>query len=413
MKWNARSSTVAVVVFLSVAAYGADSPRFRGPEGDGVFPETGLPKQWPQGGPKLAWSVQGLGKGFSSPVVVKDAVYVTGMDGQGQGCLFAFGSDGSQKWKTAYGPEFAQGGPAKPGTRGTPTVDGDQVFVMTSFGKLLVFDAAKGQAVKTIDVLDRFGAAQAKFGFAECVLVDGQKVVCTPGSPGAALAALDRKTGETIWQTQGFGQPSAYCSARLIRHGQKPMIVTMMEKAVIAVDPDTGKVLWQYDYPQRFGVQPNPPLYRDGMLYICSGAGAGGAMLALADDGQSVTLVWMDKTLDCQMHGVVALDGCIYGTAQSGNKGLVCLDWKTGKAMWNAADIKAGVVISADGMLYVYADSGTMYLVKPSPESFQPAGQFAVTQGTEEHWTHPTIANGRLYIRHGDVLMAYDIKAGS
>ena len=141
--------------------------------------------------------------------------------------------------------------------------------------------------------------------------------------------------------------------------------------------------------------------------------GAGGAMLALAQDGRSVPPRWTDKTLDCQMHGTVVLDGLIYGTAQSAKKGLVCLDWATGGVKWNVPEIEQGVVIAADGMLYVYAANGGMYLVKPSGERFQPVGKFAVTRGTEEHWAHPTIANGRLYIRHGDAMMAYNIKSGS
>ncbi|MFC1637096.1 PQQ-binding-like beta-propeller repeat protein, partial [Planctomycetota bacterium] len=143
------------------------------------------------------------------------------------------------------------------------------------------------------------------------------------------------------------------------------------------------------------------------------GGGSGGIQLALADDGLSVTPQWTDKTLDPQMHGVVLVDGCIYGTAQSANKGLVCLDWKTGKVLWNAPAVKLASVVSADGMLYVYGDDGTVRLVKPDREAFTPVGQFTVTQGAEQHWAHPTIANGRLYIRHGDALMAYDIKAGS
>jgi outer membrane protein assembly factor BamB len=415
-----------MMIVLGVAVDGADCPRFRGPAGDGTFPETGLLKKWPDSGPKLAWSVSGLGKGYSSAAVVDGTIYVTGMDDQQQGHLFAFGLDGSPKWKTAYGPELGQRGPAKPGTRGTATIDTDttlrsgaslrstsRIFLMTGFGKLVMIEPAKGQVLRTIDLLERFGAAQAKFGFAECVLVDGQKVICTPGGPDASLAALDKNTGETIWQTKGLSQPSACCAARLIRHGGRRLVVTMVEQGVVGVDPDTGKVLWQREHLHGAGVQPNPPLYEDGMLYICSGMGAGGAMLALADDGLSVTPKWTDKTLDCQMHGVVLIDGYIYGTAQSANKGLVCLELKTGKVMWNTPVIIRGVVISADGMLYVYAEDGTMHLVEPSAEAFEPVSHFAVSQGTEEHWAHPTISNGRLYVRHGDALMAYDIKAGS
>jgi outer membrane protein assembly factor BamB len=412
MKRIAIFSMFIVTIVLAARVRGGDCPRFRGPEGDGVFSETGLLKKWPDGGPKLAWSVKELGKGFCSATVAGGTVYVTGMDGENQGYLFAFGLDGSQKWKINYGPEMGKSGPARPGTRGTATIDGNRIYVMSSFGKIVTIDAAKGQVLKTVDLLKRFGAEQAKFGFAECVLVDGGKIICTPGGPEASLAALNKSTGETVWQTKGLSLPSGYCSPRLIKRGSQRLVLTMLEKALVAVDPDTSKVLWQHEYPQRYGVQPNPPLYEDGMIYICSGAKAGGQMLALADDGLSVTPKWSDKTLDCQMHGMVLIDGYIYGAAQS-TPSLVCLELKTGKVMWTTTDTGRGVVVSADGMLYVYSEKGLMHLVKPDPKAFVPVSQFTVPEGTDEHWAHPTIANGRLYIRHGDALMAYDIKAGS
>jgi len=412
MKRIALFSMFVVIIASAVRAHGGDCPRFRGPAGDGLFNETGLLKKWPDAGPKLAWSVKGLGKGFCSPTVAGGTIYVTGMDDKNQGYLFAFGPDGSRKWKTNYGPEMGKNGPARPGTRGTATIDDNRIFVMSSFAKLVTLDPAKGQVLKSVNLLERFGAEQAKFGFAECVLVDGGKVICTPGGPDASLAALDKNTGETVWQTKGLSQSSGYCSARLIRRGSQRLVLTMLEKALVAIDPDTGKLLWLHEYPQRYSVQPNPPLYDDGMIYICSGAKAGGQMLALADDGLTVTAKWSDKTLDCQMHGVVLIDGYIYGTAQSTPR-LVCLELKTGKVMWTTTDTGRGVVVSADGMLYVYSEKGVMHLVKPDPKAFVPVSQFTVSEGTDEHWAHPTIANGRLYIRHGDALMAYDIKAGS
>jgi len=239
-------SMLIVMVVSGVSVYAGDCPRFRGPAGDGKFEETGLLKKWPEGGPKLAWSAKGLGKGFSSATIVNETVYVTGMDDQNQGYLFAFNMDGSPKCKTAYGPELEKRGPAVPGT---PVIDGDRIFLMTGFGKLITFEAATGKVLKTIDLLEQFGAEQAKFGFAECVQVDAKNVICTPGGPDASLVALNKNTGETVWQTKGLSQPTAYCAARIINHGGKQLLVTMVEKALVAVDPDTGKVLWQYDYP--------------------------------------------------------------------------------------------------------------------------------------------------------------------
>jgi len=401
------------MIISAAIVHSEDCPRFRGPACDGMFSETELLKKWPVSGPKLAWSVKGLGKGYSSAIVVDGTIYVTGMDEQEQGFLFAFDIDGSKKWKTPYGPELGKSGPAVAGTRGSASISGDRIFVMSGFGKLHIFERENGRLLKTIDLLEQSGAGQAKFGFAECVLVDGKKVICTPGGPDATLMALDKETGEILWQTKGFSQQSAYCSARLINHGGRRLVITLVEKGIVAVDPENGKVLWQHEQPNRFGVRSSPPLYADGKIYFCAGGGSGGIQLALAEDGMSVAPTWTDKTLDPQMHGVVLLDGCIYGTAQSGNKGLVCLDWKTGKVLWNAPEVKMGVVVSADGMLYVYAGNGTLYLVKPNPMAFEPVSKFIISEGTDEHWAHPTIANGRLYIRHGDALMAYNIKAGS
>jgi len=400
-----------LMLILAAIVHAEDCPRFRGQACDGIFSETGLLKKWPEGGPKLTWSVKNLGKGYSSATVVDGTVYVTGMNEQKQGYLFAFNIDGSPKWKTPYGPEMDKTGPAVAGTRGSASISGDRIFVMNSFGKLIIFEREKGQLLKSIDLLELSGAKQARFGFAECVLVDGRKVICTPGGPDASLMAIDKESGQIIWRTKGLSQQSAYCSAKLIRHGDQQLVITLVEKGIVAVDPDTGKVLWQHEQPNMFGVRSSPPLYADGMIYFCAGGGSGGMQLALAENGKSVTPTWTDKTLDPQMHGAVLINGCIYGTAQSGNKGLVCLDWKTGKVMWNAPEVKMGVVVSADEMLYVYNGDDTVYLVKPNSKAFEPVSQFTVSEGTNEHWAHPTIANGSLYIRHGDALMAYNIKA--
>ena len=226
--------SILTLLALAVNAYCGNCPRFRGPNGDGQFDETGLLKKWPDGGPKLAWSVDGLGKGYSSAAIADGTIYVTGMDDKQQGYLFAFNLDGTPKWKTVYGEELPQKGPAVAGTRGTPTIDKDRIFVMTGFGKLITLETTKGQAVRSVDLPEIFGAEQARFGFAECVLVDGEKVICTPGGPNASLVALNRDTGEVIWKTKDLSQQSACCSARIINHAGKKQIVTMLADSVVA-----------------------------------------------------------------------------------------------------------------------------------------------------------------------------------
>lgn len=397
-----------LVLVVASAVDGADSPRFRGPAGDGVYAETGLLKSWPAGGPKLAWSVKGLGVGFSSAVVAGGTVYVTGQDAAGQGQLFAFALDGTPKWKVSYGEEVGKRGPAQPGARGTPTVDGDNVYVVSGFGRLVTVDAKEGKVTGTIDLVKRFGAEVARYGNAESVLVDGDRIICTPGGKDASVVALNKKTGETVWQTKGLGEAPGYCSARVISHGGRRIVTTVLNTSIVGIDAGTGEVLWKHAHPQRNGVQPNPPVYADGMLYATSG-GAPGVMLELSADGAGAAQKWSDANLDPSMHGVVLLDGCVYG---AGRRALVCLELKTGKVLWSEPKIQRGaVVVAADGMLYVYGSDGTVRLAKPAADSFQPVGSFKVDQGSGMHVAHPTIAEGKLFVRHGDVLLAYDIKA--
>ena len=321
MRGSLVVSILAGVIALAGAVEAADCPRFRGPDGDGVFRETGLMKKWPQGGPKLAWTVKGLGQGYSSAVVANGDVYVTGMDEKNQGSLFAFALDGSAEWKVAYGQEPGKSGPMESGTRATPTIDGERAYLVTGPGKFIAFDAAKGQVLKTVDLLEQFKVKQAQFGFAEAVLVDGNKLIVTVGAPDASLVAFDKNTGKVLWQSKGLSQAPGCCSPRFINHNGRKLILTMLAQAVAAVDPATGEVVWQHEFPQRAGVQPNPPLYQDGMIYVSSGMGTGGAMLSLAETNPNTAAKWTDKTLDCQMQGTLLIVGYIYGTAQSGNKG--------------------------------------------------------------------------------------------
>ncbi len=404
-----------LVMMVSVgSAFGADSPRFRGPAGNGCFPETGLLKTWPADGPKLAWSAKGLGPGYSSATVVGDTVYVTGMDAQNQGILFAYTTDGTFKYKIAYGPEFVKSGPAPTGTRGTPAIEGDRAYIMSGLGAMYIVDLAKKEVVQTIDTAEQFKGVKVVFGFGECPLVIGDKVICTPGGPNASIVALDKKTGEALWKTDELSDFANYCSAQLIKHGGKDIILTAVGKSIVALDPSNGKVLWTFENITSEGrvlpIQANPPLYCDGMIFACTGLRSGGKMIALEGDKPAVEPSWADKTLDCQMHGTVLVDGYIYGTAQSGNAGLVCLEWKTGKVMWEAGEVKQAMLVTADGMLYAYGQDGVVRLVKANPAAYEPVGRFTITDGTNEHWAHPTISNGRFYIRHGDALMVYDIR---
>ncbi|MFQ6034260.1 MAG: PQQ-binding-like beta-propeller repeat protein [Sedimentisphaerales bacterium] len=409
-------SLFSVLCFLSsVFCYADDWPQFRGPNRDGKSAETGLLKEWPNGGPKLLWEVFGLGIGFSSVAVADGFVYTTGMPNS-EGFLFAYDLAGNLQWKESYGPEWRR---SHRGTRTTPTADDGRVYVFSGMGVMVCFDAKTGKKIWQVDTLKKFQGKNITWGMSGSPLIDGRKLYCTPGGKKGIMVALDKMTGQTIWATTGLDESSAYCSAILIERGGKRILVTMLQKSVICVSPDDGKLIWRFPYETPYDTAINTAVYKDGCIFVTSVVEnrftTGGLMLKLSADGTAVTKKWTNPTLDCNHGGVVLVDGYLYG---SNFKGIprgdwVCLDWDTGKVMYEAKwNGNKGSIIYADGMLYCYDENtGDVALVKASADAFEIVSSFRVTKGSGEHWAHPAISNGRLYIRHGDALMVYDIKS--
>ena len=404
MPTRALIAVLAAAVCLS-PAHADDWPQWRGPNRDGQSAETGLLKSWPQKGPKLLWTAEGLGTGWSSPAVVKGLLFVTGVHGKAE-FLYAYDLDGQLQWKEEVGPAWTR---SHPGSRYTPTVNDNDVYVLTSSGLLACYEAKTGGKWWAVDVAERFKAAQPLWGFAEGLLVDGDRILCTPGGKDASLVALDKKSGQTVWTTKGLGDASAYCSPILAAQGDTRIVVTITAQNVVGVNAATGACLWRHPFRNMYGDHCVTPIYQDGRIYAAAGYGHGGMLLRPAADGKSVTPQWTDKRLDCLHGGVVLVNGHLYGSGDR-NPNWVCLDWNTGQVRYEARGPGRGCVTYADGMLYCYSEDGVVALVPASPERFEVVSAFRVTKGSGEHWAHPVISDGRLYIRHGDALMAYDIK---
>ena len=411
-----EKSILAIIIgiLLNIQVLAADWPQWRGPNRDGKSSETGLLKKWPEGGPKLLWSIEGLGTGFSTVSIADGLLYTTGMVNR-EGILFAYDLQGNLKWKKSYGAEWRG---SSPGVRTTPTVDRDRVYVMSGNGRVVSFDAKTGEEKWAVDTLKRFDSKNIRWGISESVLIDGNNLMCTPGGKDATIVALDKMTGETVWTSKGLSEKSCYSSLILVERGGNRLVVNITENSVVGVDADTGKVLWvdkfeEYQEKPK-AINPVTPVYYNGCVYATSGYDDGGAMLELSPDGSKVSRKWVDTTLDCHHGGVVIVDGYIYGANWKNNRdgNWVCLDWDSGKVMYEKEWICKGAITYADGMLYCYEEKkGTVALVKASPEGFDIVSSFEVSKGTGKHWAHPVVCNGRLYIRHGDALMVYDIKA--
>jgi outer membrane protein assembly factor BamB len=378
--------------------------QWRGPNRDGVYPKEGLLKVWPKNGPEEIWTVDGLGDGYSSAAVTEDRVYVTGMTG-GEGFLYAFDMKGNLVWKASYGPEWNG---SRPGSRTTPTVVGNRIYLMSAKGQAVCL-GTDGEKIWSVDLVKEFGARNLQWGMTESLLVDGDHVFCTPGGRKVSIVALNRHSGKTVWEIDADGETSGYCSPCLVQHGKKRLLLTMTGGSLVGIDADKGEFLWRHSHVTDYSVNANTPLYHEGFVYAVSGYGTGGQMFQLSEDGTSIKRIWSQKKLDSQMGAAVLVDGYIYGSGHN-NRGWHCLDWKTGEVRYTAREIgNKGAIIFSDGMMYCYSESGYVGLVKPNPEEFEVVSSYRVRKGSGEHWAHPVIRDGRLYIRHGDALMVYHI----
>ena len=383
-----------------------DIAQWRGPNRDGIYNESGLLKKWPDQGPKLLWHFDELGDGHTSAAVTSTGVFTTGMIGD-KGFVFAFDLKGKLRWKTQYGAEWAV---SHNGVRSTPLVVMDKLYLLGSYGELLCLSVADGKTVWTIDVVKKYGARNIEWGLTENLLFDGKVLYCTPGGEDASLVALDRNTGKELWKSKGNGETSAYCSPMVIQLQSKKLIVTMMEKSICGFDASDGTLLWKFEHINKTNVHPNTPIYKDGYLYCTTGYAKGGVMLQLSSDGSSVTQVWKNESFDPKMGGVVVLDGRIYGTGDRSRK-FYCLDWKTGREIFSLSNLAPANIIAAEGLLYVYSETGKVSLVEPKPDGINIISTFKVPFGENPHWAHLVIKDKKLYVRHGTSLMVYDITA--
>lgn len=380
--------------------------QWRGIDRDGMYKETGLLKKWSDAGPKLLWHYDSLGAGHASAAVIDDKIFTSGVD-KGNGFVIAFDNAGKVLWKTIYGKEWMENWD---GVRSTPLIYDGKAYIMSGYGQINCLDATNGKIIWSVNAMKEYGGRNIKWGITENLLIDDGKLFCTLGGTDANIIALDKETGKLIWKSVGKGEKSAYCSPTLINHKGKKFFVTVTEAAIIGIDPATGTVLWSYDQPNKWSVHANTPLYHDGYLYHTCGYEKGGVMLKIADDGLSVTKAWANSSLDNKMGGFVLIDGRLYGSGDLKNNWF-CLDWKTGNELFSSTMIKKGNIISADGLLYCYADDGKVALVEPKADAFNLISSFAVPYGAAQHWAHLVINNKRLFVRHGTSLMVYSIAA--
>jgi outer membrane protein assembly factor BamB len=348
-----------------------------------------------------------LGEGHTSVAIANEKIYITGMHGD-RLILYVFDMNGKLLTEKEIGKEWNRN---HNGTRSSVCINDGKLYIFNALGTLFCLDETTLNAVWTKDLLSDFDGRNIMFGITENPLIVGDKIFMTPGGVKDNMVAMNKHTGELIWSSPGIGEPSSHCSPLFIGDQSVPMVVTCFEYDIVAFNAETGEVLWRRPQLSENDLNPNIPIYHDGMILSVTGYRGGAWLYRLTDGGKDAKLVWHNKEMDNQMGSAIRAGDYIYASGHQASRSWFCVDWKTGETKYQVRDIGPANVIFADGMLYVYSErDGTMNLVKPNPDKFELVSSFDVVYGTGPHWAHPVILNGVLYIRHGDALMAYKIK---
>ena len=401
---------VLIVFNGAISAGEFDWPQWQGPQRNGISKETGLLQSWPKDGPPLAWRISNIGEGFSTPSVANGRIFAMANRNNDEYVFALSEKDGKEIWAAKIGP-VRHGGGGYPGPRCTPTVDGDRVYALGLVGDLLCLDAAKGDVHWRIDLRKEFGGRSGGWGYSESPLIDGDKLIVTPGGRKATLLALNKKTGNVIWSgVIPEGDSAAYSSIRISKAAGVRQYVQFLSRGVVGVSAEDGKFLWRYNKPANGTANIATPVVHDDLVFASSDYGTGGGLVKLTKNGDGIEAdeVYFTRNMRNHHGGMILLDGYLYG-ANSGI--LVCLDFKTGDVMWNGRPAGKGSIAYADGCFYFRNERGPIFLVKANPKEYEELGRFNQPDRTRRPaWAHPVVANGRLYIADQENLFVYDVK---
>ncbi len=421
-----RFAWCLALVLPGATVFADDWPQWQGLDRTAVSQETGLLKEWPTDGPPLAWKATGVGEGMGGVAVSRGRIYTTG-DNDGSAWLYALNeSDGKLVWKAKIGRAGKYGNVFRPsGPRATPTVDDDRLYILSQHGDLVCF-TTDGKEVWRTDYIKDLAGIVPVWGFSESPLVDGDLLICTPGTQDGTLMALDKKSGKPLWKCnvpegptgdRGFLGTSgaAYSSVIVVDFEGLKHYVQLTATTLVGVSTE-GKLLWRYDRASNtHRINCSTPVYYDGVVFAASSYDAGGGAVKLTkNDNGTITAgeAYFSRSLKNHHGGMVLVDEYLYGCFDPGI--LTCIEFKTGKVMWQERQPGKGSIMYADGRLYCRNEGaqGTIYLVDADPKKYVARGRFdQPDRSNEQAWAHPVVANGKLYIRDQDVLLCYDVKA--
>ena len=413
------SFLTALLILLSLQCNNADSqklsnwPCFHGADRTNKSIETGLLKKWPAGGPKLLFTISGLGDGYSSVSFGEGMIFTAGKS-KDLSYVFAFDLNGKPVWSSPNGKSWsttASWASSYTGPRSTPTYDNGRLYCLSEAGRLAVYDAKTGKEIWAKDLTKEFDAPQTEYGYAESVYIEGNRIYVRPSGKKGFQVCLNKDDGKLIWANTDIPGVEGYTSAVVFDFGGFRHLTGASADCYYGVDIATGKLLWKVDFKNKQGLNLTDVVVENGHVYITSDYGKGSMLIRLKRSGNAfeTETVWESALLDNHHGGVILHNGHLYGSGTN-SRGWFCLDFLTGKQMWNQIRGK-GSITYAEGMLYLLDErSGVMSLIKASPEKYELMGEFTVPKGGESmYWAHPVISGKRLYVRHWDKVFVYDI----
>ncbi|MDO9615888.1 MAG: PQQ-like beta-propeller repeat protein, partial [Bacteroidota bacterium] len=344
-----------LIFFLIGNLFAQDLVEWRGPNRSGIYADQNLLKSWPENGPSLLLELNDVGNGYSSPVVYKNTIYVTGRKDT-LDVISAYEMNGKKKWETAYGLAWAR---TYPETRCTPTIENNRIYLISGMGEVACVDAISGKPIWTVDANKDYKGEPHRWGVAESPVVSDKAVFYVTGGDETTVVALDKTNGKLLWKTKSLGGARAYASSLIIEKAGLRLLLAQTANDLLAVNIDNGEIVWTYNLIQYHinqqgkGGNTNTPLYYNNEIFVTSGYDHAAVLLSLADDGRSVSLKWINPDFDSHMGGAVKIGNHLFGSnwKNNSNGNWICVDWNTGKTMYDSHWLNQGTIISADGML--------------------------------------------------------------
>ncbi len=417
-----KPTNVAVVPVLLVMAVvsaassgpradrgGSEWPDFHGPGRMNKSSEKGLLREWPEGGPRKLWTYSSCGRGYSGVSIAEGMIFTAG-DFDRQEMVLALDMDGKLVWQQPNGAAWRR---SSPGSRATPTYSDGAVYHLNPLGRLAAYDAKSGKPLWAVDLEAEFDAMYGIWALSENVIVEGDKVLCMPGGPRGRIVALDKRTGKTLWANTEIKHSAAYCSGLVVTYEGVRQLITLTQRSVVSVDVETGKLLWSAPFVPRSPQNALTPVFHDGYVFIACGHSSGGRLIKPDLASRTAETIWHREELDDCHSGALLIDGRLYGTAcRVGGKNFYCVDFLTGKTIKLDDSLGKVGITYADGRIYALNHRGTMFLLDPTSDGFDVVSQFELKRRpTNTYLAHPVVCGGRLYLRGGSDLHAYDIRA--